>query len=229
MDGENPERSAQAAKERVTRERGSPVLERSWEWCLYAIGLKDKEKGFWEGKVILDVGSGKKGGNPADTFPGAKVCAVDPEFLAPGEKPPRWTSWFHGRILESENTAHEKRWGAVQEIPYDDDKFDLVFSTHAVPQHIMPVDMPRAVLEMLRVMKPTGEVRLVPCVERDIGPELKQALEESGFESNIDITTRGLTVLRAGEAIRGDAGKKREAWKALSRKLFPTEELAPGS
>lgn len=148
-------------------EHNTPQTQRDWESYPYLLALKDKEASFWKGKEILDVGSAIKYSDPEYTFPGATVRAIDPHFE------------------NIYNSAHEVRTGIAQDIPYEDNKFDLVVSSHAVPQHVFPRDVPECIAEMLRVMKPTGEIRMSPCVEdSDITSEIRRNLENSGFEVN---------------------------------------------
>lgn len=219
MSDTNFELSANATKGRIDSARGRPTISREWDEYPFIFNLS-QDPTYWKGKKILDVGSGTKFFFPEATFPGATVYAIDPEF-----PPQRGT-----RI--SYNTAHDKRLGVAEEIPYDDGKFDLILSSHAVPQHIPPVNMSRAVSEMLRVMKATGEIRLCPCAERDISA-IRRPLEEAGFE--IDTTQKGrdgpITIIRASRKIRQhrelaeQLNQKREAWKNYHQQVCPKDEL----
>jgi len=207
------ELSTEATKQRVKEGKGSPVTNRGWQSYLYNFRLRDKEAGFWEGKFILDVGSGDKEDDPSFYFPGAKICAIDPEFGPDGR-----VGW---------NTAHEKRIGVVREIPYDDDEFDLVLSSHSVPQHIFPAEMPRAISEMLRVMKPGGEIRLMPCVKGhgDISPEVERALVNSGFEIEFIKDDMGaVTIIKTNEKLSDSSDLKREGWRNFHKAFFSKEE-----
>ncbi len=189
----------------------SPITQREWGSYLYAFDLDKRDKKSWEGKVILDVGGGDKIEDPEIAFPGAKVCVIDPEI--------------GGKIKFQ--SAHEKRKGVVQEIPYDDNKFDLVLSSHAVPQHIFPVYFPRAISEMIRVMKPGGEIRLTPCVEgHDITAEIEVALANSGFEVEfISEKAPSITVIRPTEKAGENVGSKRIAWENFHKTFFPKEKI----
>jgi len=205
MDESQSEVTPQSIKDRIKKERRGPVTERGWSGYPSAFLLdRDYTKEDWEGKSILDVGCGTKWSYPDSTFPGATVCAIDPEI--------------DGRIKVV--SAHEKRKGIAQEIPYDDNKFDLVLSSHAVPQHVYPVDMPAAILDMIRVMKPGGEIRMVPCVERDLN-RFKGFLIESGFEvSPIEGGPDGSVFqIKSGADIVGSVELKNTAWRQFRELL----------
>lgn len=180
----------------IKKERGSPMTHRDWDFYPSAFLLPTNSI-YWANKTLLDIGSGIKYGNPSITFPGAKVYALDPEF---GEG---------GRIIH--NTAHEIKLGIVQNIPYDNNLFDHVISSHAIPQHIYPIDMPIAVFEMLRVVKPSGDVRLTPCVPRDMN-DISDLLIKVGFV--VDFSQRGsdgqMVIIKAGPTLQ-DPKKKDEA------------------
>lgn len=190
---------------RIRRERGAPVQSREWGNYPFIFRLPQEPR-YWNNKIILDVGSGNKWDDPSETFPGAKVCAIDPEFGRGGR-----IDW---------NTADETVPGIVQNIPYPNGSFDHVLSSHAIPQHVFPIDMPRAVYEMLRVMKPTGDVRMAPCVERDI-QSIESLLQAAGFE--VDLSRSGsdgpITIIRAAPRIRNDMINK-ERLKAEALRLF---------
>jgi len=174
-------------------ERGRPITCREWD-SYPSIFLLSTDPECWNNKSILDVGSGDKWDDPSRTFPGAKVCAIDPEF---GEK---------GRIKW--NTAHETVPGIVQNIPYGDESFDHVVSSHAVTQHVSPKDMSVGVLEMLRVAKVSGDVRLVPCIPKDLSG-IDGMLMEAGFM--IDLSQTGsdgpMAIINAGPDIQDPATK----------------------
>jgi len=205
--------SPEATAKRTNREKGNPVTTRDWNTYPFIFKLDTFDSENWEGKVILDIGSGNKWGDPEATFPGAKMHAIDPEF----EERIKW------------NTAHEKRQGVVQEIPYNENKFDLVLSSHAVPQHILPVDMPRAISEMIRVMKPGGEIRLAPCVRGrgDISLKMERALGLSGFE--VDFAQKGtdgtITIIKSSKRLRKSIELKRKGWEHFHKTFFPEEEI----
>lgn len=193
----------------IEMSRGGPVTARSWASYKYIFGWQDLPGEYWEGKRLLDVGSGEKTDLPEWTFGEARWSAVDPEF--------------GGQV--GMNTAHEKRRGVVQALPWADDEFDGVVSSHAVPQHMYPVDMPRGVLEVLRVVRPEGWVRLAPCTwgraGADISPELEAALRGAGFG------VRGVGEGSDGEVVEirnvGEAATKRRRWEAVRDRLYPPE------
>lgn len=204
--------SARDRGSRIEAATNRPVVSREWDAYPYIFLLQDKEPSYWQGKQILDVGSGQKFMDPENVFPAAKVHAIDPEF----------------RKRIRSNSAHETKVGVVQEIPYDDNKFDLVVSSHAVPQHIFPVDLPRAISEMLRVMKPNGEIRIAPCVKGyDINPELKGKLEAAGFKVEfLDGGTDGtISRIYSSERLKNSVTEKNKAYCQFHQSVFPEEKL----
>lgn len=165
------ETSVRERDSRIERARGKLVTTRDWNVYPWRFRLQerrpqDRKPDYWEGKSLLDIGSGNKFTDPGETFPGAMVYAIDPEF---------------GRRVKG-NTAHETRVGVVQEIPFDDNQFDWVLSANVVPEHIPLAEVPRAFSEMIRVMKPDGEIKLNPCGKADVPRELEIELRQAGFE-----------------------------------------------
>jgi ubiquinone/menaquinone biosynthesis C-methylase UbiE len=210
--------STQATEKRIRYERGSPVTDRDWDSYPYIFNFKDIPKEYWKGKNILDVGSGIKWRDPDHTFPGATIFAIDPEFA----------NGSYSRITI--NTAHNQRLGVVQEIPYDDNTFDHVVSSHAMPQHVYPIDHDKATSEMIRVMKPGGDIRLAPCIERDLNTE---ALKKAGFKVDFtEETTEGkLAIITLPEFIRSETDPvkqlqlKVEAWQKFHEATLPQDPI----
>jgi ubiquinone/menaquinone biosynthesis C-methylase UbiE len=209
-----------ATKKWIRTEKGSPVTEREWDSYPFIFHLpKNNNEAYWHKKKILDVGSGIKFKDPSNTFPGAIVYAIDPEFQI---------KYHYSRIPY--NSAHHKRIGVVQEIPYDDNTFDHILSSHAVPQHIYPIDLPKAISEMIRVMKPTGDIRLAPCIERDVRMEV---FFRAGFVINFDQpTSEGrLAIIKCSDTIRNEIDPVRqlqlkvEAWRKLHERILPHDKI----
>jgi|GEM_PF-3330221 len=191
----------------VEAARNRPITTR--EWDLYP-GLFRLEHGtaFWGGKHILDVGSGFKTTDPHLTFPGATVAMVDPE---------------RGKRI-TEHTADEKHTGVVQELPFEADAFDLILSSHSVPQQLRPTDMPRALSELLRTIRGDGEIRLMPCARIfHVTTEIEKALRSSGFI--FDILTGGTDGPIGTFFFPGPMQEKGEAWQRFHRTLFPRETM----
>lgn len=218
------ELGAEATTTRIRLEQGSPITERDWNSYPYIFDLPAGDEEYWRGKKVLDVGSGIKWRNPNVTFPGAMLCAIDPEFEAPLVH-----NSFTG-IPKHENNAHEKRIGVVQEIPYDDNTFDHVISSHAMPQHVYPIDHAKAVSEMLRVVRPAGDVRMAPCVKLDL--PMKELIE-AGFDVDFSHpTTEGiLVIIRFADIVRRQTDpvmmlwQKAEAWKKFHEKAIPKDSI----
>lgn len=171
------EASALATEKRIQEARGRigekhiPTTCRSWNFCSDLLSLPSASPSEWGKKKILDVGSGDKFETPDARFPGAAVHAVDPLFSQSTDSAP---------IHTLTNKAHILRRGTIIELPYDDNSFDYVISTHCI-QHIDQALWMRAHLEMLRVMKPEGEVRMFPYVDSDL-QYATYGLKEAGFD-----------------------------------------------
>lgn len=200
---------------RVIENSSNLPTKRSWQQCLVLLNLNKIAQESWSGLKILDVGSGFKEDDPALAFPGATICAIDPNF---GEK-----------IDTKEHTAHEKRKGTAQYIPYDDNSFDLVISTFTVPIQFIKNDLSwkLALLEMIRVMKYTGQIRLAPC-EKDYIGQIRAKLEENGF--SLDTSQTGffdriqpLAIITAKEGVLDSDEQKDAAWSQLYKDLVGNE------
>ncbi|MCR4326364.1 MAG: class I SAM-dependent methyltransferase [Candidatus Roizmanbacteria bacterium] len=169
---DDTESRIQAARRHI-EEKLIPTTCRSWNHCASILSLPPADLAeFWAGKKILDVGSGDKFETPDDRFPGATVYALDPLF--PQVQPP------HSNYFDRVNKAHIVRPGTIIEIPFDDNAFDLVMSTHCI-QHIQRKYWYRSLLEMMRVMKPDGEIRVFPYHKEEL-PGVTYGLHESGFD-----------------------------------------------
>ncbi len=173
----------------VESARHHPISTREWEQYPGIFQLP-KDPMFWNGKKILDIGSGFKFTDPEETFPKATIFAIDPEF-GPG-----------GRIAS--HTAHEIRQAIAQDIPCETNTFDFVLSSRAVPMDISITEIPKVLAETIRVAKPVGEIRLTPCAKRmHISGELIEILDNAGFEIEfLEGVVGTLMILRTKEIIR---------------------------
>ncbi|HUW21604.1 MAG TPA: methyltransferase domain-containing protein [Candidatus Bathyarchaeia archaeon] len=195
----------------IQQARGKPITHTEWSDYLRIFALQGKPRECWEGKKILDVGSGLKFEPPDRAFPGARVYAIDPEF---GKG---------GRLPHASHTAHEKREAICQAIPYDDNKFDFVFASHSAPQSLGIEEVPRSLCELIRVMKPGGEIRLVLCAENQgITTEIKDVLIKNGFVVEFE---GPMTIIKASERISNNKVAKDNAWGKIHREFFPKVKL----
>lgn len=177
------EHSSGATLQRIRDARGCIITDRPWSSYPNIFALLKIPNEHWHGKKILDIGSGEKYDNPTNTFPGAISYAIDPEFSIAQDD-------LSASIREGGNSAFNKRCGAVQEIPYDDNMFDLVLASYVLLLHIPIEQFPHAIIEMLRVMKLNGEIRIAPFKGEVLLPKpFQTALEEFGFF--VDYSQRG--------------------------------------
>lgn len=109
-----------------------------WRYCKHLF----IEPTYWSGKVVLEIGCGPL--NLARWLAGATVIGVDPlidEYIEMGYP----------------NTLLENECGTAECIDFGDDMFDAAFSVNAI-DHVD--DFAKAISEVERVTKPSGEIRI---------------------------------------------------------------------
>jgi predicted SAM-dependent methyltransferase len=89
--------------------------------------------------------------------------------------------------------------GSVTDIPTDSDKYDIVHCYHMM-EHLSPKEVPQALSEFLRVLKPGGELRvMVPDLESVCSLVLSRGLESAIYVANVGpITPRDMLYGHAG-------------------------------
>lgn len=140
--------SEQDLKHRIWAAKSLPTI-RSWREVLNILNLTDENL---TGKSILDIGIGAKKERPSDIqeLQGAQVYGIDPGNKA---------------LVTHQLPPDNFRVGIAQEIPYDDETFDLVISSHVTHYIDSVKDSQRMLAEMLRVVKADGQVRFTPGLE----------------------------------------------------------------
>lgn len=121
---------------RINMERGAEMLERCGDAVSFA------------GKDVLDVGSGwgeLQYELSKDTYNVNRVVGLEPhdQLLK------------LSKIILEGNEKTDVVQGVVEELPFDDNSFDIVFC-YTVLEHVQ--DYKKAVDEMMRVLRPGGEV-----------------------------------------------------------------------
>lgn len=156
-------------------------------WKQYISLLRLAEIPSWKDKIIVDLGSSYKpsfGGSVADTFPGAKVIAVDPTFIINGKGayPIETYNEFQLKDMSQDyDNDVERVIGVAQNLPIVDHSVDFVFSLVAVPVHL-PLDHEgRMWSEILRVLRPGGQARIAPFAGKQSNYFAK-LLRQYGYE-----------------------------------------------
>lgn len=183
---------------------------RGWGQVKTLLKLDSYEDSHWKGKEILDVGSGLKPNSPKKAFPDATVYAIDPAFeledgefylqkrvedftAAEGESEELNNTYAlpTTKIEYESNTAHEKKIAIASNIPYPTNKFDVVMSTIAL---LYEKKFFQAVLELIRVTKPGGEIRMSPIPsELEGGSFVTPLINKAGFK--VETLGEGIDVL----------------------------------
>ena len=123
-----------------------PIVPNSWSLYMNVFDFGNKSKEFWRGKNVLDIGCGVKLDSPEKFCPQAKVYVIDPQIGKKIPPPP----------------GCEFRVGTAQAIPYDDNAFDIICSLRLL-FHISDKEKSLALVEMVRVLNPGGEIHISPC------------------------------------------------------------------
>ena len=131
------------------------LSERHWDDYASKLDLVEKDLQKWH--VILDLGSGCFQEFADDIeklgFKDVKVLSIDPTL---GIKSP---SGAMRRTIARPNTAI----AFAEELPLLDDSVDVIFALFSIPFYSMnDRDELLAAKEMIRVLKPGGEIRIFP-------------------------------------------------------------------
>lgn len=146
--------------------RKTPVA-RGYKYVYDALNFSERDKNFWRGRTILDVGCGDSDDNPEQYFPHAFVTGIDPKV--------------NDLVHPVHNTAHALLRGVVQRLPVQADAYDLVYSSWAFPYHIPEKYHGFGVFELLRAVTLHGEIYLLPRGVNTLSDLLVQKMELSGF------------------------------------------------
>lgn len=103
----------------------------------------------WRGKAVLEIGCGVGVDTARFARAGAEITAVDLTEAAVS---------LANRLLELEQLPGKAVVADAEELPFDDDSFDLVYSW-GVLHHTPHID--RALAEVRRVLRPDGALRIM--------------------------------------------------------------------
>lgn len=111
-------------------------------------------------KKILDIGAGFANFARESKHFGAETVSLEPQdptdrlSMTPEEKAEFKRAFSRGEIVQ----------GIVQSLPFQDGSFDRVFAVVSIPYYLPRQESERALAfdEMVRVLKPGGEVRIYP-------------------------------------------------------------------
>ncbi len=161
---------------------------RTWYNYEMVLRLHDIPQEEWKNKVILDVGASYKPSFDKKSdfyFPGAKVIALDPSFIIDGEGAypiDKYDKYQKKNMSEDFDPDVERKIGVVQEMPIEDHSIDYIFSLMAVPLHLTSNHRGRMWAEMLRVLKPGGEIRIAPFANKGQNTFYIEIIKRFGFE-----------------------------------------------
>lgn len=134
--------------------------------------------GDLKGKVVLDAGCGDGWYSALMQEEGAQVHGTD----------------FSGKAISFAELILPKvtfKVGSLLELPYEDDFFDVVFSFQVL-EHIPPADLPLAIKEVARVLKPGGI--FIPSVPTVIRPMSTAHFQHFTEKTITDVLTPSFTI-----------------------------------
>jgi ubiquinone/menaquinone biosynthesis C-methylase UbiE len=175
--------------EEIQRERAfnSPeereVTDRTYEQYINGFCLPEQEL---ESKIILDIGSGLSDfptkANKKFKESGTAVVALDPMYESLGKNFEEFKenakkanmAWASKAVSLNSTETYEKAYkmvkedehkvaGSHQELPFGDENFDLVLANNSITQYKDREITKTALEEALRVVKGSGEVRILPA------------------------------------------------------------------
>lgn len=153
-------------------------------------------------KVVLDAGCGDGWYSALMQEKGAVVHGTD----------------FSGKAISFAEIILPKvsfKVGSLLELPYEDNFFDVVFSFQVL-EHIPPEDLPQAIKEVYRVLKPGGKfIPSVPTVIRPMSTAHFQHFTEMTFTE----------VLSPTFAVEKIVGQECYDWKLKIIELFLDNKL----
>lgn len=130
------------------------------------------------GKVVLDAGCGDGWYCAYMQESGAEVHGSD----------------FSGKAISFAEIILPKvsfKVGSLLELPYEDNFFDVVFSFQVL-EHIPPADLPQAIKEVYRVLKPGG--LFIPSVPTVVRPMSRAHFQHFTKKTITDVLTPTFTV-----------------------------------
>lgn len=206
---------------------------RKWQDYIECLKLPSSEKThFYQGKIIVDVGSGPKTSNEDATkfFPGAKIIAVDPNYIVDGKSayPLETYDETDRRDFSREYRGIERRIGVAQNLPLGDHSADEIWSMMSVPMHI-PLDHEGTMwLEFFRVTKPGGTIRVapgfIPNSKTSRGSFVK-LLTQHGYDVKYsklegrERTPQSVTVITTPQETIEEANKRRQSLEQYLRHM----------
>lgn len=169
-----------------------PVTDRTFDEYLSHLGFK---KDDLAGKIILDVGSGKKErfSKEAEKY-GAKVYSVNPKLK----------NWMTRKKLQgwfSLDSEWQKRSIATraQRLSFKDNQFDAITSLYAFPLWFTEKDRKGVLKEMIRVLKPGGKIYLSPRyddMETMLGLSIIEWIRENGCSISPEQTGGAVIIIK---------------------------------
>lgn len=166
-----------------------------WTEDLYfldKVAKTDKWKIYCDASVLakhIDIYSGREYFLPPNSLPfrAAGVSKGEKKIIDLGCGP-QYTAFEEGTPIRVDL---DERWNPdyrcdVRNLPFDNGEFDIVFSSHVL-EHFNRAEHPAVLAEWIRILKPTGELRLVlpnilwaarALVQLSDSPAANQAISE---------------------------------------------------
>ncbi|MDA2922577.1 class I SAM-dependent methyltransferase [Patescibacteria group bacterium AH-259-L07] len=155
-----------------------PSSWRSYEQIASELHLTDEDI---KNKIIVDIGSG--GSDFAAQINNrpelaSRTLSIDPNFnlgVLSGDN----KDLMKDAVAEIKQNQLDAVAGLSEELPIKDECVDLIISNHAIPWHISdnPEKVARSIEEMLRILKPGGEIRLNP-IDDEIFTMVKNTVDK---------------------------------------------------
>ncbi len=157
----------------------TPATWRNFEQITSELKLKEQDL---KNKVILDVGSGGGGfaaGVKERPELDSRVISLDPNYNLETLSEEN-ADLIKDSLQELKSEQLPAVTGLSQELPFKDESVDLIVSNHAVPWHISDNSekISKSIEEMVRVLKPGGEIRLNP-INEELYNIVKTAVEDA--------------------------------------------------
>jgi ubiquinone/menaquinone biosynthesis C-methylase UbiE len=192
------------------------ISNRTFETSIREFGLTSEKL---KGKKILDVGGGFGQFAEEVTKLGANIVRVDPLY-----DPEYRGTAPQGIIPESLKNKHNAIAGMAQELPFQANSFDFTLANHSI---FWTDEYEHSILEMFRVTRQGGSIRIFPGVHKDGDLEKSylplgaRVIPVGGGESMLEITKTNIPPDQAAAGIKRLLQEVKVSRKEIVKVLFP--------